>query len=162
MHTCCYDDGTLPTYAFQSSTSGCGIPGYAFEHSICASIYVVRHINMFREAPKLFISSSSKKCFLTFSVCCLGLIVSSIHLLLREDSHRSGTSSWKPEITRRRSCKKSQQLRWALKDENNLAPHRLRRSRSVECRWRANATTSALWVLCPLEPFHAKHLKVIH
>ena len=121
------------TYAKHSSTSACGISGYAFEHNFSASIYVARHIwNMFREAPKRFNSSSSKEVFYSIFYMFLGLIVSSIHLILREDSHRLGTSRWKQEITAgRRSGKKSQRLRCALKDENNFAPHRLRRSRSV-------------------------------
>ena len=53
----------------------------------------------------------------------LGLIVSSLRLILREDSHLSGTSSWKQEtMTKRRSFEKSQRLRCLLKDENNSPP----------------------------------------
>ena len=60
-----------------------------------------------------------------------GLIISSIHLILREDSHRSGTSSWKQEMPiGRRYCKKSQRLRWTLW-RKQCGPLRLRRSRSV-------------------------------
>ena len=87
---------------------------------------------MFREASKPFNSSPSKEVFGTFSICFLGLIASSIHLILREDSHHSWTSRWKQgRTTRRRSCKKSQRLHWALNDENIFTPHRLRRSRAV-------------------------------
>ena len=40
---------------------------------------------MFREAPKRFNSSSSNEVFYSISICFLGLIVSSILLILRED-----------------------------------------------------------------------------
>ena len=102
---------------------------------LCVNLCRVISETCFVRFQNRSIPSSPKRVFCNILFFFLGLIVSLIHLDLREDSHRSGTSSWKQEITSGWSGKKSQRfccaLKLALKDENNSAPHRLRRSRSV-------------------------------
>ena len=86
--------------------------------NLCSASYLT-HVSW---GSKTISFISFKKMFANLFYMFLGLIDNSIHLILREDSHRSGTSSWKQQITTSRSCKKSQRLHRAFKDEKSPPP----------------------------------------